>query len=313
MSKIVIISLIGNTLLLQYLSDQRDAEYREEGGDEDALYHDGLVLAVLEAEHCPVCADWHGREDGVDAEDVTAEADETGEIVDDYRQDQQAENRYAPHQFPGENPPQVHLGHGCADYQQGGRDGDVSEQGYRSCYQVWQSLDVEHHYQRGQVAGYHGRAHEYFPVQFQTSRTSLYHLFPERECQKGERDVQQARIEDGVFAENRGDYRVANEADIAESQHESVDALHVLVFRYDARKEHCHGHEKCVCHAAYGKYRQNQSLVRRDVTHYRGDYQARAADIYHEHRQLLREASVYYLEFRRTVSYENQDEQCRHL
>ena len=164
MSKIVIISLIGNTLLLQYLSDQRDAEYREEGGDEDALYHDGLVLAVLEAEHCPVCADWHGREDGVDAEDVTAEADETGEIVDDYRQDQQAENRYAPHQFPGENPPQVHLGHGCADYQQGGRDGDVSEQGYRSCYQVWQSLDVEHHYQGGQVAGYHGRAHEYFPV-----------------------------------------------------------------------------------------------------------------------------------------------------
>ena len=66
------------------------------------------------------------------------------------------------------------------------------------------------------------------------SNTTIRVDFPERECQKGERDVQQARIEDGVFAENRGDYRVADEADIAESQHESVDALHVLVFRDDA-------------------------------------------------------------------------------
>ena len=33
-----------------------------------------------------------GREDGVDAENVSAETDEAGEIVDDYRQDQQAED-----------------------------------------------------------------------------------------------------------------------------------------------------------------------------------------------------------------------------
>ena len=307
MSKIVIISLIGNTLLLQYLRDQRDTENRQQGGDEDALDHDGLVLAVLEAEHCPVSADRHGREDGVDAENVAAEAYEAGEIVDDYRQDQQAEDRYAPDQFPGENPPQVHLGHGCADYQQGGGDCDVSEQGYRRGYQVRQALDVEHYYQRGQVTGYHCGAHEDFPVQFQPSGASLYHLFPERKGQEGKRDVQQTRIEDSVFAENRGDYRVADEADVAESQHESVNALHVLVFGDDARKEHRYGHEKRVGHAADGQHRQDQVFVRGNVAHHGRYYQARAADIYHEHRQLLREASVYYLEFRRTVSHENQD------
>ena len=71
----------------------------------------------------------------------------------------------------------------------------------------------------------------------------------------------------------------------------SVDALHVLVLGDDAGEEHRHRHEECVCHAADGQYRQNQSLIRRDISHYRRDYQAGAADIYHEHRQLLREAS----------------------
>ena len=261
-SQVFYIIPVKSLQLSEYLRDERDAEYREEGGDEDSLDHDGLVLAVLEAEHRPVCAHRHGREDGVDAKNVAAEADETGKIIDDYRQDQQPENRDTPDQFSRENPPQVHLGHGCTDYQQGCGDRDVSEQGYRSANYIRQALDVEHHYQRGQVAGYHGRAYEYFPVQFQPFRTSLYHLFPERKGQEGERDVQQARIEDGVFAENRGDYRVADEADVAESQHESVDALHVLVFRYDAGEEHGNGHEESVCHTAYCQYRQNQVFVR---------------------------------------------------
>ena len=55
---------------------------------------------------------------------------------------------------------------------------------------------------------------------------------------------------------------VADEADVAEGQHESVDALHVLVFRYDAGEEHGHHHEECVCHAAYSQYRQDQVFVR---------------------------------------------------
>ena len=106
---------------------------------------------------------------------------------------------------------------------------DVPEQGYRRGYYIRQALDVEYYYQRGQVTGYHCGAHEDFPVQFQPSGASLYHLFPERKGQEGEWDIQQACIEDSVFAENRGYYRVADEADVAEGQHESVDALHVLV------------------------------------------------------------------------------------
>ena len=60
-------------------------------------------------------------------------------------------------------------------------------------------------------------------------------------------------------------------------------------------------------------YRQNQVFVRGDVAQDGRDYQTRAADIDNEYRKLLGEPPVYYPEFRRTVSYENQDEQRRHL
>ena len=87
----------------------------------------------------------------------------------------------------------------------------------------------------------------------------------------------------GIFAEYRSHYRISDEAYVSEGQHESVDALHVLVFRDDSGEKHGDSHEKCVCHAAYGQHRQDQTLVRRNVSHDGGYYQAGAADIDYEH------------------------------
>ena len=106
---------------------QRDADHRDEGGDEGDLGDHRCVLAVFQTEDGAVGGHRHGDDQRIDVHHKRIEAYEPHQEMHAHRQQRQAQQRGGIDGAIAEHGAQRQLRHRRADDEQGGGDGDVAQ------------------------------------------------------------------------------------------------------------------------------------------------------------------------------------------
>lgn len=137
-------------LSLQEHRQQRDADYRKQGGEEGALGHDDLPFLVLDAEQGAVRSHGHGGQHHVDIGDGVVHLTETGKVENQQGNEHQTQGRHQVDGCVAEHPADRYPGDGRADDEQGGRYGDITQQHERGTDDAgWNPS--RHHNQDGEV------------------------------------------------------------------------------------------------------------------------------------------------------------------